>query len=115
MARFKLKDEHIAMLAVVLATLTPNDMTAIQTRIVSDGKFKDALMRLRWDCFYAGFNKSSSIAVPAFGTTTPLVRTIFFNEVYIYATDCHIDTVLKYLLSKQFGDSYNNFTGDKIC
>lgn len=107
MARFKLKDEHIIMLTIALSILTADDMIAIQTRIVSDNKFKDPLMRLRWDCLHAGFNKSRN--------TTTVTKTTFFDEIYTYATNCHIDTVLKYLVSKQFGDSYNNFTGDKIC
>ena len=48
MARFKLKDEHIIMLTIALSILTADDMIAIQTRIVSDNKFKDPL------CGYVG-------------------------------------------------------------
>ena len=116
MARFKLKDEHVAMLQTVLTTLTVEDMELIQLRVISDRKFKDPLMRLRWDCLYAAFNKSSGIGNnPAPGQVTFVTETIFFDAVYLYATDCHIDTVLKALVQKQFGDKYLNFTGVTVC
>ena len=80
----KIKPEHYNALK---KAITPNrdKIKSHREFIIKEGKAKDVDKRLRWDFMWA---------IPR------QVRTPIIDEVYKYANDDHLDTVLKRIIQE---------------
>jgi hypothetical protein len=81
----KIKAEHKGHIQEALSRFSVEKVNAHRQFIINEGKAKDVEKRLRWDLLYYA------------GLSGWLV-----DNVYPYANDDHIDTVLRQLMASMF-------------
>lgn len=80
----KIKPEHAAHIRTCIrATFTPVMVDNMRATIKAEGKARDPEMRLRWDLTY-GAGLSQWLC----------------DNIYPYANDAHLDTVLRGIVSE---------------
>lgn len=79
----KIKPEHYQILKEKLSSLLPQLAADHYRRLKLDPKVKDINERFRWDCLWAAKVPHETM-----------------SEIYKYANDEHIDTVLKKIIKE---------------